>query len=126
MNWSRGLIRAWVAFTVAWLILVGVLAIQGWPQRKLWELGPVAETPSPNVSPPPTGSVAAPTAKGHGLFDDLIQKNVKTRAEVDADYRQAVWEHLTLSSVSAALVPAFLFVVGWTILWIGRGFSKTQ
>ena len=30
MNWSRGLLRAWVVITAGWLILSGALLYDGW------------------------------------------------------------------------------------------------
>lgn len=40
MNWTRGLWRAWIVFTVAWLIVVGIIAAATWPTIAPWKLDP--------------------------------------------------------------------------------------
>jgi hypothetical protein len=44
MNWSRGLLRAWMVFTVAWLIGVGVKTYNEWPRRDPWDGFPPGTT----------------------------------------------------------------------------------
>ena len=34
MNWSRGLFRAWMVFTVLWSIGVGIATYHQWPQKE--------------------------------------------------------------------------------------------
>ena len=93
MNWSRGLFRAWVAFTALWLGLCGFILVTRWPE--------------------PTRSTTT-IPGGTGLFDDLIPKKPQPNVFDLIETR----EHVLLVSKFAIIPPAILFALGWGLLWV--------
>ena len=117
MNWSRGLLCAWIAFTVLWFIFIGSMAYKTWPQRQWWEQDAI-QHPDPGK----TDYLAAIT----GI--DKIGKSteaLKTSTDIDAEYQKSVQENLVMALAMASGLPAALFIVVGALLWIGRGFGKT-
>jgi len=177
MNWSRGLFRIWIAFTVVWVLCVVGGAYNGWPQKQEWTQTSGASNPRSEQRPvrltyvgPDVGSarkhivqaadgakysIEAPEgatteqiiafaqknipttnatqsiSKPANVFDryDTPQsgprENYKSPTEIDTKYREAVLIHLAQASMAAISVPGILFLLGWTLLWISRGFKKT-
>lgn len=111
MNWRRGLFRLWAAFTALWLALVVGLTIANWPA-------------TPNRADFIFKPVAGSTT---GLFDDLETTHPiadREYAAAVADRKVQVRKNLTTGAGFAVLVPAALFVLGWTLLWVARGFRQ--
>jgi hypothetical protein len=96
VNWSRGLLRLWIAASVLWVGLVAVF---------LYIVSPV-HTPGdlpPGAPPPPEGFVL-----------DVNDNSPFWIANIPI---AAMW---------AIAVPGGLFIAGWTSLWIGRGFRSPK
>ncbi len=111
MNWRRGLFRLWVAFTALWLALVVGLTIGNWPA-------------TPNRADFTFKPVPGSTA---GLFDDLpTTAPIAEReyAAAVAGHKIGVRKHIAIAAAFAFLVPTALFIIGRTLLWIGRGFRR--
>jgi hypothetical protein len=102
--------------TAIWFVFIGLMTYNTWPQKAWWEQ-----------------SAQQSDAGKRDYFDritglDKLGKNpaeAKTSAEIDSEYRQSVWENLVMAAAMAGGLPAVLFLVGWALLWIGRGFRKT-
>jgi hypothetical protein len=124
IRWSTGLWRLWVVASSVWVICFAVIYFTAYATL------PSSVTPS-DVKP------------AVGLFDDLIPKykpcwdyrtddgkNIDvTKLSDDALIRvyecQLEVDRSTLLRTAAATIaagPVLTFVLGWSLLWIGRGF----
>jgi hypothetical protein len=108
VNWSRGLLRLWIAFTICWVGACAFLTYEAFPVAE--ETGLLSETP------PGEGryTVLAPP----NMFADLIPDPLVEKRRV---FRK---ETLPMALALAIGVPAGFFAAGWTLLWIGRGFRS--
>jgi hypothetical protein len=98
VNWSRGLLRLWIAFTVLW---VGAMCIA------FYRLLPPAYLPIVGNVKDPTG---APLPPGFEPVPELKPWMIKFWA---------------IALAWAIAVPSGLFSAGWARLWIGRGFRSS-
>ena len=138
MNWSRGLLRAWMVFTVLWSIGVGTATYHQWPQKEQFAehpnvaiytgaftyIGPQHGAPNLHIVQAPDGSrhiLKAP----EGTTRDEVIAHAPQPVSNELEYRQSVRENLVMAVAMTAGLPAVLFVIGWAVLWIGRGFRKS-
>ena len=100
----------------------------GWPQH--WQQAPIAQTgtgPWSNYGGPPESDLVPKPA---GLFDDLLPKapvdsaSNPFAAELDRRHETAVRKHVVEMAIFAAGVPAFLLLLGSSLMWVGRGFRR--
>jgi hypothetical protein len=103
MDWSRDLLRAWIGFTVLWFVGCALVAYKEWP-----------EVPKPDPF--------AKYATKKNPFEDLVPK--KEPNVFDQFDPNPVREHVQRFAIYAFSWPAFFFVLGWGMLWIGRGFRS--
>ena len=136
MNWSRGLLRAWMVFTVFWSLGIGIATYHQWPQKEQF-----AENPKPyytgaftyigNGGAPNLHIVQAPDGSRYdvtspeGATPDEVTAHARQFVSNEMEYRQSVRENLVMAVAMTAGLPAVLFVIGWAVLWIGRGFRKS-
>ena len=112
VNWSRGLLRLWIAFTVFWVGAVGWFLYLDNPG---YFSTPVQSTVSPTKG---DWIVENPKQSSEVSFDDLIPGT-------PANAHRVFWKESVPAAVMwAVAVPAFFYAVGWTLLWIGRGFRS--
>ena len=139
MNWSRGLFRAWMVFTVLWSIGVGIATYHQWPQKEQFAehqtsqaytgaftyIGPPKNgAPNQHIVQAPDGSRYDVTSP-EGATPDEVTAHARQFVSNEMEYRQSVRENLVMAVAMTAGLPAVLFVIGWAVLWIGRGFRKS-
>jgi hypothetical protein len=104
MNWSRGLLRAWIGFTVLWLVGCGFVMYAGWP-----------EVPHDYAS----------ELLGKKKESDWVIGTPGKPNYFDKFDPNPVRDHVQMFAIYAFSWPALFFVLGWGMLWIGRGFRKS-
>ena len=109
MNWGRGLMRAWVVFTVLWILRVAVYRENGWygdpfQMAYSWIRDPGCAQP---VAPPWCGTLGAGTNGPLSGFPGFTSWG----ARLDA-------------AVAALAVPLGLLALGAAIVWVILGFRR--
>jgi hypothetical protein len=110
MNWSHGLLRAWIVVTVLWIGFCGYRLVVDWPF--LGQFVVVIDHAVPFKS-----DVTRTTAPPQVL--------AKLREEAAARHKQYVQAHILRIALQAILQPAALFASGVVVLWIARRFRKS-
>ena len=105
MNWSRGLLRLWIAFTI---LCVGGAAVALYIEYPRNDADPAQSTAAPSMG---DWVIVNPTFKS---------EDPKLKEE-----RRDFWKTTVPPVVMLAIgVPAGFFAAGLTLLWIGRGFRR--
>jgi hypothetical protein len=108
MNWSHGLLRAWVLVTFLWIGFCGYRLVADWPVFRLTlvfeRAAPFNSSFTSTTSPP-----------------ELIAKAKKEGA---TRHKQSVQEHILRIAVQAIQPPAVLLALGFAVLWVSSGFRK--
>ena len=105
MNWSRGLLRLWIAFTI---LCVGGAAVALYIEYPRNDADPAQSTAAPSMG---DWVIVNPTFKSE---DPKLKRGASRLLEND---RAPV-------VMLAIGVPAGFFAAGLTLLWIGRGFRR--
>jgi hypothetical protein len=110
MNWSLGLLRLWIAFTVLWIGWMGIVLYQQWP-IDVSDSSSLEGTSRSNDRWIVTGP-----KKETNPFDVSVPGTLAFR-------RRTFWKETVPTGLQMAIgIPAGFFAFGWTCLWIGRGF----
>jgi len=147
MNVSRGLFRAWILVSVLWIILGGSViaykivapttiwgSFQPWLTDEEAGLPPRAEQEQLSRSFSPIRNVRADMVHiqmpdGSKLYMPAsLSEAVKTDiAEQFWDQRWRRWGRAAAAAALWAFVPCLLlFIFGYSLLWVGRGFMRAQ
>lgn len=127
MNWSRGLFRVWLSISAAWLLLVGVFSYQDYPVRYR------VTTPDGvkfEITASHTLTEAEVTAAAKRQYEALPTDYFSRAAGTDKlkppaqPINASISDYWIDHAELALLPPVVLFVVGWTVLWAGRGFKR--
>lgn len=114
MNWSRGVFRAWILVSMAWVCLVS-----------LWAYQPLVYGPTLTLGPPTPAQVEAclSTAQRSGKPGFGCRNNIPVPMSSNEvwDYRVDVIR----AFAPLALGPVFLlFILGRALIWITAGFKN--
>ena len=147
MNVSRGLFRAWILVSVLWIIVGGSViaykivapatiwgSYQPWLTDEEAGLPPRAEQKQLSRSFSPIRDVRADMVHiqmpdGSKLYMPAsLSEAVKTDiAEQFWDQRWRRWGRAAAAAALWAFVPCLLlFIFGYSLLWVGRGFMRAQ
>lgn len=112
MNWKRGFLRLWTIIAVVWI--AGALEA-----RKPWrDLGYLL--------------AEAPTVAMQKVPEDETEAFELTRLRLEAQHlrvearRQAAPNNLAQSAAIMFAPPFGLLIVGWLVVWVGRGFRQER
>jgi hypothetical protein len=135
MNWSRGLFRFWVIISVAWVFLVGVLfvpTIRNMNDPVFFYDGSQvlqfpANTPVENVRARITDYLKTKDAQATPPSQrDPVEYDAEANI-IMGDYQpRYVKDDAIRSAAFAVGVPISILMVGWALLWIGRGFRRQR
>lgn len=99
MNWSRGMLRAWIMFTVIWVGLSATKLVSDWPVKGSSPYKPVDLSPN----------------------DPFAKYAVVSLTET---YNHDVRERLVEFAERGLTAPAILLAIGLAIAWVMRGFKS--
>lgn len=112
MNWKRGFLRLWAIIAVVWI--AGALEA-----RKPWrDVGYLL--------------AEAPTVAVQQVPEDETEASELARLRLEAQHlraearRQAAPDNLTQSAAFVFAPPFGLLIVGWLVVWVGRGFRQER
>jgi hypothetical protein len=121
MNWSRGLLRVWIALTVLWITFVGVQFYHDW----IWADPIVQELAHSNRISRNLARMMKQSAPQADIDAYLKSEGVTADGQLRADTLPlSSRPHWLPYSLAIVLVPALTFGLGWVSLWIGRGFGR--
>ena len=106
--------------------------VRGAPKRRIAYTGAFTYIGPPKNGAPNQHIVQAPDGSRHDVYSspegatpDEVIEHAPQLVSSELEYRQSVRENLVMAVAMTAGLPAVLFVIGWAVLWIGRGFRKS-
>ncbi len=128
MNWRKGFFRAWVVFTVLWVMAVsaGAYVYGGWKtyhdaSRELakvnkFESASKAEKAEMRIKDPWIGVT----------YRAIFDCGSETLTQCVISSRKRMWAGLKISGAIAVAVPAALLALGATLAWVFKGFRQSK
>ena len=131
INWRRGLFRLWIAASLVWLLGAGAVMQKEIRSEVFWLTGDAGEEVVPQHWTFDEVMTALRAADEAGNVEDARRLAViAARLRVEPLLTQVGWaresaqERLIVLMIVLWLPPILLFALGWTGLWIVRGFRS--
>lgn len=107
MNWTHGLFRAWIVATVLIVAASTYNLVVFWPEFPQMQFRDDPSDPTPVV-------------EVWTRYEKASAEHIKNNRPL---HNYKIWQHLKVYAVRVVVLPLAIFLFGWAVLWIGRGFK---
>jgi hypothetical protein len=130
MNFSRGLFRLWLVLAACYVPIAVYVNHSNFSSIE-WASGPQPGDfvlPSDRHLPPAPKSSFKPSECKHTSLRQLVDKNTKLDFFDCLDRRNWApnWEQRIWAVSAVAIPPILLLLLGFAILWVARGFRRSD